>query len=505
MTSLWLDPATTVHRLTHPPLVPGSRFEVAVIGGGLTGLATALLLARAGTSVALVEARHLAAGTTGNTTAKVSLLQGTKLSQLSARHTTDTVRGYVTANREGQQWLLRYCEDHGIAVERQMAVTYATTEHGAEHVKSEHAAAHSAGLETELLTELPFPFATTAAVGLRDQLQFNPVDVVLEMAGDIARHGGTVCTGTRVRGVSGRGPYRLQLDDGEALAERIVLATGVPMLDRGGYFARLLPLRSYAIALQVPGLLELPMSISADQPRRSLRTAVVEGERRLVVGGAGHVTGRAESTARSYAALEEWAAANFPGARTTHRWSAQDYRCADGLPVVGPLLPGSADILAASGFDKWGMAMSVAAALSIAARMLGEGPPDWAFPLRPFRPGRAAGLDRLLSYNAAVATRLVTDWAQPRVHSSEVVPPEGKGRVELEGACPVAVSTVDGVSSRLSAVCTHLGGILTWNDAERTWDCPLHGSRFAADGEPLEGPATRGLGDADGEPAGTDR
>lgn len=489
MTSLWLDRPLP----PHPRLEPGRSFDVVVIGGGLTGLTTALLLARGGAAVALVEARHLGAGTTGNTTAKISLLQGTKLARLSARHTTETVRDYVTANREGQQWLLDYCAAHGVATERRDAVTYAATPGGAEDVKSEHCAARAAGLETELVASAPLPFPTTAALLLRDQAQFNPMDAVLAMAADVAAHGGEVFTGTRVHGVSGGAPYRLHLDDGDVTADRVVVATGVPILDRGGYFARMVPLRSYALALEVPGEVPDVMALSADEPTRSLRTATVDGGRRLIIGGAGHVTGRAEAPSRSYAELESWAGEHFPGARITHHWSAQDYRCADDLPVVGPVLPGWDGILAATGFDKWGMAMSVAAALSLAARVLGDGPPHWAFPLRPFRPGRFSGVDRLIRYNATVAARLVSDWAKPRVHSSGVVPPEGMGRVELDGGRPVAASTVGGRTVRLSGVCTHLGGIVTWNDAERSWDCPLHGSRFAADGTLLEGPATCGL------------
>lgn len=489
MTSLWLD-RPLPH---HPHDAAGRAFDVVVVGAGLTGLTTALLLARGGVSVGVLEARHVGAGTTGNSTAKVSLLQGAKLSRIGRRHTSGAVRGYVTANLEGQQWLLRYCAEHGVPVERRAALTYAVTDSGRDDVVAEHAAALAAGLPVELVDDAGLPFATTAAVRLADQAQLDPVDVLVALAADLTVRGGELFTGTRVRAVAGNGPYRVQLDDGEVEAGRVVLATGVPILDRGGFFARVEALRSYALAFRVPGPVPTDMALSVDGSTRSLRTADVGGAVHLLVGGAGHPTGRAEHPSAGVAELRRWTLDHFPGAEETHAWSAQDYRCSDDLPAVGPLLPAGAGILAATGYDKWGMAMAVAAALAMSARILGGDEPDWAHPLRSFRPGRMSGVDRLVRANASVAARLVADWARPRVHSSDVVPPEGMGRVELDAQRPVAVSTVDGVTRRVSGVCTHLGGIVTWNDAAQSWDCPLHGSRFAADGEVLDGPATCAL------------
>lgn len=501
--SLWLD-RSTPPRYSRDPV--GRAFDVVVVGGGLTGITTALLLARAGRSVAVLEARHVGAVTTGNSTGKVSLLQGTKLARVARRHSAATLQRYVEANTEGQQWLLRYCAEHDVPVQRRPDLTFAFTEEGRDTVAAAHDAAREAGLAVTWEEDPGLPFPTFGAARLADQAQIDPAGVLQALATDLLRHGGEIFEGARVRGVATGHPVRVRVGDGELRAERVVLATGLPILDRGGYFARLEPARSHALALAVPGPLPQLMAISADQPLISLRTAPVTGGELLVVAGAGHTTGRAPSPRELVDGLERWAHEHFPGARTTHRWSAQDYHGIDELPSVGPLLPGSDRVLVATGYDKWGLAMAVAAALALSATVLG-GQVPWAHAVRTWRPGSLAGLDRAVRLNAAVAARLAGDWLRPRVHSPAAPPPEGRGRVELDGGREVAVSTVDGRTRRVSAVCTHLGGIVSWNDAERSWDCPLHGSRFAPDGTVLEGPATCALAARDTapdrEPAGS--
>lgn len=156
---------------------------------------------------------------------------------------------------------------------------------------------------------------------------------------------------------------------------------------------------------------------------------------------------------------------------TTHTWSAQDYRSYDQLPLVGGLLPGSDRVLVATGYDKWGLALAVAASLALSARVLGGNMP-WARAIASWRSNALTGLGQAARVGADVPARLAGDWLRPRVHSSSVAPPEGRGRVELDGQLPTAVSTVGGRTRNLCAVCPQLGGIVAWNDAEHTWDCP---------------------------------
>ena len=453
MTSLWLD---RPRERRSDDLPADGRVQDLVVGAGLTGLVTGLLLARAGRRVAVVEARHAGSVTTGRTTAKVSVLQATKLSSILRLQPGDVVRGYVEANRDGLDWLRSFCTERGVAVQDRDAATFAAEPRERDKARQEYDAARSVGLDVTWGDTLDVPFPVHGAVVLADQAQLDPVALVDALVDELREQGGTLHEGHRVVRVSRRGAPRVDLDTGETLeAQDVVLATGTPVLDRGLHFAKLEPKRSYLLAFRHPSPPEL-MCISAGGPVRSVRD-VPGDDPMLLVGGSGHPVGREPSPRRHYDELRAWAAEHFPGAEETHAWSAQDYGAYSGVPIVGPILPGMDHIQVATGYDKWGLAAAVAAATSIAAGITGAPEPQrhWTAPWRPTPPS----LVQACRINGEVALSLA----------------EGVGRL---GKAPL---------------CTHLGGMLRWNDGERSWDCPLHGSRFDEDGSVLEGPATRPL------------
>ncbi|WP_434995184.1 FAD-dependent oxidoreductase [Arthrobacter sp. Ld5] len=495
MRSLWLDTAPPIPADTLPA---GAAFDVVVVGAGLTGLTTALLLARSGRRVAVLEARTVGAVTTGNTTAKLSLLQGTGISAILKHHDVGLARAYVLGNREGQSWLLRFCDENGIGYQTRDAVEYATTDTGARALTTEHEACVAAGLNTELGSAATLPFPVRKTLRLKDQAQFHPLEVLAGLASEFRRHGGTLVEGVRVEGVAaaradGMDGVELKTTAGAVTASDVVLATGIPILDRGGYFAVLEPMRSYCVALTVEDDVPQDMYLSADSPTRSLRTAVVGGTRYLIVGGNGHKVGHSSNTQARVDGLTRWAQEYFPTARPAYAWSAQDYTPAAAVPYVGKVPAGGGHIYAATGYNKWGMTNAAAAALALSGKILGGNMP-WADTLYRTRVSPADALQTARE-NAAVGLDMVTGWLGGLGRTSSSTPGEGEGRVVREGARPIGVCTVDGVQHRVSAVCPHLKGILTWNDAERSWDCPLHGSRFTADGTLLEGPATSDLAD----------
>jgi glycine/D-amino acid oxidase-like deaminating enzyme/nitrite reductase/ring-hydroxylating ferredoxin subunit len=502
--SLWRDGREAI---ADDPLTAGVEIDDLVVGAGITGLTTALLLARAGRRVAVLEAGTVGSLASGNTTAKVSLLQGTKLSRMLGHQSQAVVRAYVDGNLEGQQWMLRFFGDHGVPFQVRDAVTYASSPEQRSALDDELRASRAMGLDTYAVGDLDVPFPQFGGVVLPEQAQIDPMDLLTALVEQVRAHGGTVHQGRKVVTVSKRGRPTVTLEDGRRLScDQLVIATGSPILDRGLSFAKLEPMRSYALAYDAPSdLVPRGMFLSAGSPSRSVRDAPrPDGGLRLVVGGSGHGVGRTSSERSHVDELRAWTAKHFPGAVETHAWSAQDYRSHDSFPFVGPLPRGGGRIHVATGFDKWGMASGVMAARCISGRILGARP-SWDEVLSGRR-ARPSGIAHGALINAKVAGAASWSAASAAAHRAPESPAPGTGAVGRRGLLPTGVSSTDAGVCAVHAVCTHLGGVLSWNDNERTWDCPLHGSRFSPTGEVIEGPATRNLrraGDPDTGDAGT--
>ena len=499
MTSLWLDredlPASD-------PLVPGAAFDDLIVGAGMTGLITAVLLARAGRRVGVLEARHIGAVTTGHTTGKLSLLQGIQLSKIVRSHSEKVAAAYVEGNRAGQHWLLQYCAEHGVPVERRDAWTYAGSRSGRKTVSREYEVGRRLGLDLSEEDAVELPYNSYGAIRLAEQAQLYPLDLLIALAAELRSLGGVLIEGVRVHDVNVGREASVETDRGAVTASQVVLASGVPFLDRGLYFAKVTPQRSYAVAFRVPGTVPHGMYLSADSPTRSLRTAIQDGQELLVVGGNGHEAGHfPEPPSQLVEDLINWTQKHFTGAEASHIWSAQDYQSHNHVPFIGKLPRGGGHVQLATGYAKWGMTNAAMAALMITDNTLGN-KTEWARTLGT-RISKPASVLEGLRFNAGVGFTAVQGWLGAGLRPITVPPmkpQEGEGKVGSQHGRPIAASTVDGTTCTVSAVCTHLGGIVRWNDLERSWDCPLHGSRFAADGTVLEGPATSNLERKDSQP-----
>ena len=434
VTSLWLS-----DRVQQPwaasRLEEGPRSaDVIVVGAGITGLMTAVLLARAGKDVLVVEARTVGACATGNTTAKISLLQGTHLSKIVAKHGKDLARAYVDGNREGQDWVLQHCQAHGVDVQREDAYTYAQSAEGVPSAKAELKACQAVGLPAFWDDDASVPFPYHGGVCLPHQAQFDPMLFLDSLAVELLNRGGRLVEYTRVRRVSWRGKkLRVYVNDAaqqdvQLEAGRLVLATGMPILDRGGFFARLKPSRSYCLAYKVPGDIIRPMMISTDSPTRSVRYAPVADGERLIVGGAGHTVGRERSPSKALDELSSWARLHYPGAVQTHFWSGARPHAHRRSAVRRPDPAEQRKHLCRNGFQQVGD--DERARGGVGARQPHPGWPDGLVArvrkLEPARTVRAADRDAVQRRGRL---RLAKGWITPATRTGHRDPGEDEGGV----------------------------------------------------------------------------
>lgn len=485
--SLWLD---GLEGHGFPPLSGDLDVDVAVLGGGMAGLSAALELQEDGASVAVLEARTIASGTSGNTTAKLSALQGLRYASMESDHGPATASAYAELNQQGLRWIRELTARLEIECDLrdQDNFTYTEDVERLGDLRAEVEAARAAGLPVTFEDSGPLPFEVAGAVRCADQAEFHPVKYLRGLAGALSSRGVAIHERTRALGVS-RG--RVSTDSGAVVnAGHVIVATHLPFLDRGLFFARAGVERSYAITVRLRGPAPDGMHLQAEPPGRTLRAIPWESEELWMVGGESHPLGSGDPE-QSFRALEDYARSRFDVTGVEHRWDAHDFMPDDGLPYIGSLAPGSDRTLVVTGLRKWGLALSVGAARILADRVAGRENPVASL----FDPWRLPGLGsvpKLLKHNSKSGLHFFADRLPKSGEALDLKP--GEGAVLGSGLGKKAVHRDQGGSLHaVSARCTHLGCIVEWNGPEATWDCPCHGSRFAASGEVLEGPATAPL------------
>lgn len=456
--SYWVD---TVPLHPYPPLSDRVRVDVpvdvAIVGAGIVGITAGYLLKQEGLTVAVIERRSIARGVTGYTTAKVTSSHSLIYSKLVGSFGEDGARTYGLSNQAGIEKIAELADHLGIDCDFERAdnFVYTEDESSVDEIREEAEVAARLGLPASFTTETELPFPIAGALRFTDQAQFNPRKYLGALAERIDGDGSYVFEDTVVTGVTEGHPCDIETERGTISATDVIVATHMPILDRGLFFTKVHPYRSYAIAGEVDGAtMPRGMYISSGGPTRSIRS-IADGDRRLLlVGGEGHKTGTEPDTMGHYERLQDWARARYGLEEPSYRWATQDNISVDKVPYVGRLTRGSDHVFTATGFGKWGMTNGTVSAMILTDHIVGRAN-EWAALYDSKRIKPAASAQKFVMENAEVAAHFVGD------------------RI-LHGKNPR---------------CTHLGCVLRTNGAEGTWDCPCHGSRFDADGNVIQGPA----------------
>lgn len=479
--------------MSFPSLDRNIEVDVAVVGGGITGVTTALLLQRAGKRVALLDAHRVAEGVTGNTTAHLTEALDTRYVTLTRDFGLEGARLAAQASRASVDRIERFVQEHRISChfQRMPGYLFSEREEDLEELHAEYEAARQAGADVAMTRAVPLAFAR-AALRFERQASFHVREYLLPLLGELAEGGCLLFEDTTVLEVKEGEPCTVHTEYGDIAASEVVLATHAP-LTRFALQTKIAHYRSYALALSVDGPAVEGLFWDTATPYHYLRSAVstVAPEPVLIIGGEDHKTGSDEATEARYEALLNYARARFDVKGIVARWSAQIIEPVDGLPFIGR--GGSEHVHVATGYSGNGMTFGTMAAMIMSDAVLRRMNP-WSELFDASRIKPLAAAKAYIRENADVAMHLVGDRLKKGdARDLEDVPP-GEGKVVyMDGKRLAVYREPDGSLHTCSAVCPHLGCIVHFNAAETTWDCPCHGSRFGVDGSMINGPATSSL------------
>jgi len=489
--SFWID---STPETDFPPLIDNLLVDVAIVGAGIAGLTAAVLLKRSGLSVAVIESKRVAKGVSGHTTAKLTSLHQLIYAELIDKFGEEKARLYGESNEAAIAQVAALVAEEQIDCDfsRQSNYTYADTTDQLNKVVAEVEAAKKLGLPASLVQETSLPFPIAGAVKFENQAQFHVRKYLLHLAKSIPSDNSYLFENTKVETVEQNNPCQVITDKGTLRAQKVLITTHLPILDRGLYFAKTYPKRSYIIGARIESS-QAPqgMFIGSGKDYNSVRTTPYQDGLLLLIGGGGHKVGTVTNTEERYLKLEQFARTKFGIDNFDYRWSTQDMVSFDKIPYIGKLTPLDENIYVATGFSLWGMSNGTLSGMLLRDFVLGKSNP-WA---ELYDSTRATPFltPQSIKENINVGTHWVGDRLKGLTNSiADVKSNEGKV-ITLKGEKIAAYRDETGNLHAVSAVCSHLACIVGWNNAEKSWDCPCHGARFNFDGEVIHGPAIKNL------------
>lgn len=479
-----------------PSLNEDIEVDVAIVGGGITGITSAYLLANEGLKVAVLEADKLVNGTTGHTTAKITAQHDLIYDEFITNIGKSKAKLYYEANRQALHFIEKTVSELQIDCEfsKQDAYMYATTEEYARKIEKEAKAYEKLDIDGELVETIPLDVEVKNALIMRNQAQFHPLKYLSHLIQEITEKGGLIFENTTAVNVEAKkNPVVLTRNDCRVTAKHVLACSHFPFYEGLGlYSTRMYADRSYILAVKPKESFPGGMFISADKPTRSLRSVTIDGEDMVLIVGESHKTGQGIDTMKHYQALESFGQQVFGLESIPYRWSAQDLTTLDKVPYIGEISFDQPNILIATGYRKWGISNGTAAALLFRNMVLGK-KNAYQDLFTPSRFHATPSIKSFLVQNADVASHLIKGKLQMSNIDPETLANDESAIISIKGERKGAYRDAQGELHIVDTTCTHVGCEVEWNSGDRSWDCPCHGSRFTYTGEVIEGPAEKPL------------
>lgn len=479
---------------TYPKLEKDIESEVCIIGGGLTGLTCAYYLTKKGFKVSVIEKNKIGNHTSGNSTAKITSQHDLFYDYLIQSVGKEQARQYLYANEQAIQNIEDIIKNENIdcAFKRQDAYVFTQEEKEVEKIKKEVKAVNSLGFHSEFVKEIALPIEIQGAIRFPNQAQFNPYLYMLGLANKIVENGGSIYEDTKVIDV------KKQEEDYDILTEKakinshyVIIASHYPFLTVPGfYFMKMYQETSYIITIEDKNAVAFDgMYINVEKPTLSVRKT----ENGLIlIGGSDHKTGEKINLKDAYQNLENRAKNIFPGATVKYKWNTEDCISLDKIPYIGDFSKMMPNVYVATGYKKWGMTTSNVAANIIVDKITEkENAYEEVFKSTRLKPIK--NYQELTNMTKEVTQSfLIEKLKKPEAYVKNMHKEEGK-IIEIDGQKVGAYCDQEGKFHFVKPVCTHLGCELTWNNLDKTWDCPCHGSRFDYDGKSIYDPSIKDL------------
>lgn len=491
MNSIW---KLNLKNPTYQSLDKNSNIPVAIIGGGISGILTAYLLHQLGVETIVLEANSIGSGTTGNTTAKITSGHNLYYHKLMKNIGYEKAFLYAKSNEEAIKSYEAIIKKENISCHFKVLPNFVYTTNSNIHLEQEVLAAKSLGINCEYTTSISLPIPIKGAVSFKNQAQFNPLEFLYGLSKNLTIYENSLVIDIKQNRIKVRNEQNHVY---EVKAEHVVIASHFPIIDFPGfYFTRIHQDNSYVIALENAPELD-GMYIDENPNGYSLRSY----DKYLLFGGGGHRTGESPKI-NTYDFLESSAMNYFPKSNLVCKWSANDCMTHDSLPFIGKYSHFKSNLYVATGYKKWGMTSSMVAAKIISDLIMGKS--NEASTLftpqrlivsggfKPFMKDAKVSVKNLTVRKLKIPPTKVRDIKKGTggvIHKKELLASNLYLPVDEAAKRHGLYKGEDGSIYLVYAVCSHLGCALTWNQTDKTWDCPCHGSRFNYKGEVINTPA----------------